>query len=194
LVRLCDKDIEDWIDNSKLIITPRPDKNAINGATVDVRLGKKFRTFSEDFKGCIDLSKSKKEISMIVEQAMSNEISISKDKCFLLKPGALVLGITLEVIEVPNTLVGWLDGRSSLARLGLMVHSTAHRIDPGWKGKIVLEFFNCGKLVLALNPGMFIAALSFETLSGSALRPYNCRKEAKYFNQTGVVPSKIYQD
>jgi dCTP deaminase len=194
LVRLCDKDIEDWIDSNKLIITPRPNKNVINGVTIDVRLGKKFRTFSKNFKGCIDFSKSKKEISIILGQAMSNEISISKNKCFFLKPGALVLGTTLEVIEVPNNLVGWLDGRSSLARLGLMVHATAHRIDHGWKGKIVLEFFNFGKLVLALNPGMFIAALSFETLSGSVLRPYNCRKEAKYLNQKGVVPSKIYQD
>jgi dCTP deaminase len=194
LVRLCDKDIEDRMNSNDLIITPRPNKNAINGATVDVRLGKKFRTFSKDFKGCVDFSKSKKEVSIILEQAMNSEISISTDKCFFLEPGSLVLGTTLEVIEVPNNLVGWLDGRSSLARLGLMVHSTAHRIDPGWKGKIVLEFFNFGKLILALNPGMFIAALSFETLSGSVLRPYNCRKEAKYLNQKGAVPSKIYQD
>lgn len=70
--------------------------------------------------------------------------------------------MTLESVTLPADLVGWLDGRSSLARLGLMVHVTAHRIDPGWSGCIVLEFYNSGKLPLALRPGMLIGALSFE--------------------------------
>ena len=105
-----------------------------------------------------------------------------------------MLGTTLETVELPENLVGWLDGRSSLARLGLMIHATSHRIDPGWKGKIVLEFFNSGKLVLALYPTMIIAALSFEILSGPALRPYNFRKTAKYLNQQGAVRSKIDQE
>ncbi len=73
--------------------------------------------------------------------------------------------MTLESVTLPADLVGWLDGRSSLARLGLMVHVTAHRIDPGWSGCIVLEFYNSGKLPLALRPGMLIGALSFEPLS-----------------------------
>jgi dCTP deaminase len=76
--------------------------------------------------------------------------------------------VTFESVTLPADLVGWLDGRSSLARLGLMVHVTAHRIDPGWSGRIVLEFFNAGKLPLALRPGMMIGALSFEPLSGPA--------------------------
>lgn len=95
---------------------------------------------------------------------------------------------------MPANIVGWLDGRSSLARLGLMVHVTAHRIDPGWEGKIVLEFFNAGKLPLALRPNMAIGALSFEVLSGNALRPYNSRKDAKYKNQQNAVSSRINQD
>lgn len=73
--------------------------------------------------------------------------------------------MTFESVTLPADLVGWLDGRSSLARLGLMVHVTAHRIDPGWSGRIVLEFFNAGKLPLALRPGMMIGALSFEPLT-----------------------------
>ncbi len=99
--------------------------------------------------------------------------------------------MTLESVTLPDNLVGWLDGRSSLARLGLMVHVTAHRIDPGWHGQIVLEFYNSGKLPLALRPGMVIGALSFESLSGSADRPYNSRQDAKYKNQQGAVGSRI---
>ncbi len=86
--------------------------------------------------------------------------------------------MTYESVTLPADLVGWLDGRSSLARLGLMVHVTAHRIDPGWSGCIVLEFYNSGKLPLALRPGMPIGALSFEPLSGPAARPYNRREDA----------------
>ena len=81
-----------------------------------------------------------------------------------------------------------------MARLGLMVHVTAHRIDPGWEGKIVLEFYNSGKLPLALRPNMVIGALSFEVLSGIAARPYNRRKDAKYKNQQNAVASRIDKD
>ena len=90
--------------------------------------------------------------------------------------------------------MGWLDGRSSLARLGLMVHVTAHRIDPGWSGAIVLECFNSGKLPLALKPNMTIGAINFETLSSPALRPYNKRVDAKYKHQQSAVASRIDQD
>ena len=112
----------------------------------------------------------------------------------MLHPGELALGITLESITMPDDLVGWLDGRSSLARLGLMVHVTAHRIDPGWSGNIVLEFFNSGKLPLALRPGMAIGAMSFETLTGAAERPYTKRDDAKYRGQHGPVASRISED
>lgn len=125
---------------------------------------------------------------------MSDEITLSEDDVFYLHPGELALAVTLESVTLPDNLVGWLDGRSSLARLGLMVHVTAHRIDPGWHGQIVLEFYNSGKLPLALRPGMVIGALSFEPLSGSADRPYNRRSDAKYKNQQGAVGSRISED
>ena len=82
---------------------------------------------------------------------MSDEIIIGDDEAFFLHPGMLALATTLESVKLPANIIGWLDGRSSLARLGLMVHVTAHRIDPGWEGKIVLEFYNSGKLPLALR-------------------------------------------
>lgn len=129
-----------------------------------------------------------------LENVMSDEITLTEDEVFYLHPGELALAVTLESVTLPDNLVGWLDGRSSLARLGLMVHVTAHRIDPGWHGQIVLEFYNSGKLPLALRPGMVIGALSFEPLSGSADRPYNRRSDAKYKNQQGAVGSRISED
>ena len=102
--------------------------------------------------------------------------------------------MTHESVTLPADIVGWLDGRSSLARLGLMVHVTAHRIDPGWSGQIVLEFYNSGKLPLALRPLMKIGALSFETLSEPCQRPYSRRADAKYKDQRGAVASRIGAD
>ncbi|KAA2007035.1 dCTP deaminase [Escherichia coli] len=180
-MRLCDRDIEAWLDEGRLSINPRPPVERINGATVDVRLGNKFRTFRGHTAAFIDLSGPKDEVSAALDRVMSH-------------PGELALAVTLESVTLPADLVGWLDGRSSLARLGLMVHVTAHRIDPGWSGCIVLEFYNSGKLPLALRPGMLIGALSFEPLSGPAARPYNRREDAKYRNQQGAVASRIDKD
>ena len=183
-MRLCDRDIEAWLDEGRLSITPRPPVERINGVTVDVRLGNKFRTFSGP----------KDEVSAALDRVMSDEIVIDEGEAFYLHPGELALAVTFESVTLPADLVGWLDGRSSLARLGLMVHVTAHRIDPGWSGRIVLEFFNAGKLPLALRPGMMIGALSFEPLTGPADRPYNRRQDAKYRDQQGAVASRIDKD
>jgi len=190
-MRLCDKDIEEWLKRKELVITPYPEKKLINGITVDIHLGNKFRFFYEHTRSCVDLSNLKTNTASTLTEIISDEIMFSEDKPFFLQPGSLALFSTFENITIPNNLVGWLDGRSSLARLGLMIHATAHRIDPGWKGNIVLEMFNAGKLTLVLRPKMKIAALSFELLSQSVLRPYNLRQESKYKSQSGVVPSRI---
>ena len=193
-MRLCDRDIEAWLDEGRLSINPRPPVERINGATVDVRLGNKFRTFRGHTAAFIDLSGPKDEVSAALDRVMSDEIVLDEGEAFYLHPGELALAVTLESVTLPADLVGWLDGRSSLARLGLVVHVTAHRIDPGWSGCIVLEFYNSGKLPLALRPGMLIGALSFEPLSGPAARPYNRREDAKYRNQQGAVASRIDKD
>lgn len=193
-MRLCDRDIIAALDAGRIGITPPPDKDRISGVSVDLRLGDRFRVFSSHQTPYIDLSGSRADVDQAVEKVMSDEIQISGGERFVLHPGELALGITLESITLPDDLVGWLDGRSSLARLGLMVHVTAHRIDPGWSGNIVLEFFNSGKLPLALRPGMAIGAMSFETLSGPAERPYVKREDAKYRDQSGPVASRISQD
>lgn len=193
-MRLCDRDIIQWLDEGKLVIEPRPPVERINGATADVRLGNQFRVFQGHTAPYIDLSGPKAEVNAALERVMSDEIVLPEGEAFFLHPGELALAVTLESVTLPDNVVGWLDGRSSLARLGLMVHVTAHRIDPGWHGQIVLEFFNSGKLPLALRPGMVIGALSFEPMSGSADRPYNRRQDAKYKNQHGAVGSRISED
>lgn len=193
-MRLCDTDIKRYLDEGIISITPRPSDDKISGATADVRLGNSFRVFREHNTPYIDLSGPREEVTAQLNKVMSDEIIIGDDEAFFLHPGDLALATTLESVSLPANIVGWLDGRSSLARLGLMVHVTAHRIDPGWEGKIVLEFFNAGKLPLALRPNMAIGALSFEVLSGDAAKPYNAREDAKYKNQQSAISSRINQD
>ncbi len=193
-MRLCDSDIIAALNQDHIRIEPRPDDSVISGVSVDLRLGHRFRVFSSHTIPYIDLSGSRELVDQAVEKVMSDEVYIDDEGTFVLHPGELALGITLESITLPDNLVGWLDGRSSLARLGLMVHVTAHRIDPGWSGNIVLEFFNSGKLPLALRPGMAIGAMSFETLTAPAERPYTKREDAKYRGQSGPVASRISED
>lgn len=193
-MRLCDKDIEESINKGVIQISPTPDSSMISGVSVDIRLGNEFRVFQDHTAPYIDLSGPKQEMQAAMNSVMSDEIFIADGDAFFLHPGELALAVTYESVTLPDNIVGWLDGRSSLARLGLMVHVTAHRIDPGWSGQIVLEFYNSGKLPLALRPKMKIAALNFETMSASALRPYNKRDDAKYKDQMGAVASRISQD
>ncbi|WP_395344199.1 dCTP deaminase [Ningiella sp. W23] len=193
-MRLCDTDIIKYLNEGKIAIAPAPVQDQISGVTVDVRLGNKFRVFQDHAAPYIDLSGPKAQVQAALDRVMSDEIDIGPDESFFLHPGELAIAVTHESISLPDNIVGWLDGRSSLARLGLMVHVTAHRIDPGWSGNIVLEFFNSGKLPLALKPGMKIGAISFEMLSGHAQRPYNSREDAKYRNQDGAIASRISGD
>lgn len=193
-MRLTDFEIEACLDDGTLVIDPRPSIDAISGVSVDVKLGDQFRVFQDHTAPFIDLSGPTSEVQKSLDDVMSEMIVIPEGGAFFLHPGELALAVTHESVTLPADIVGWLDGRSSLARLGLMVHVTAHRIDPGWQGKIVLEFFNSGKLPLALRPNMTIGALNFERLSAPVARPYNKRKDAKYKNQQEAVASRISQD
>ncbi len=193
-MRLSDQDIIQRLDAGSIVIEPRPDDRVINGVSVDLQLGNSFRVFKDHTRAFVDVSASREEINTTLEAIMSDEIRVAKGASFFLHPGELALAVTKESVTLPDDIVGWLDGRSSLARLGLMVHVTAHRIDPGWSGAIVLECFNSGKLPLALKPNMTIGAINFETLTSKALRPYNQRNDAKYKNQQGAVASRIDQD
>ncbi len=193
-MRLCDRDIEKSLDSGAIVIEPRPDASRISGISVDLTLGNSFRAFNDHAAPYVDVSGSRESINKVLDSIMSKEIVLASGEAFFLHPGELALAVTRETITLPDDLVGWLDGRSSLARLGLMVHVTAHRIDPGWSGQIVLEFFNGGKLPIALRPGMCIGAINFETMTGAAERPYNKRVDAKYKDQSSAVASRIAED
>lgn len=193
-MKLSDRDIIQHLKIGKISITPPPSQDKIKGISVDLRLDNRFRVFNDHTAPYIDLSGPREAVQQTMDTVMGDEIVIPEGKAFFLHPGELALAATLESIQIPDDLVGWLDGRSSLARLGLMVHVTAHRIDPGWEGQIVLEIFNSGKLPLALRPGMDICAINFETLSSAAIKPYNKRSDAKYRNQQGPTASRINQD
>ncbi|GIU07475.1 MULTISPECIES: dCTP deaminase [unclassified Shewanella] len=193
-MRLTDIEIEACLDNGTIIMEPRPAPEAISGVSVDVKLGNQFRVFKDHTAPYIDLSGPSAEVQEALDRVMSETIVIEEGQSFFLHPGELALSITHENVTLPADIVGWLDGRSSLARLGLMVHVTAHRIDPGWQGKIVLEFYNSGKLPLALKPSMTIGALNFERLAHAVARPYNKRESAKYKDQQEAVASRISQD
>jgi len=193
-MRLIEQEILNEISNGDIQFTPKVDRYNISGITTDLKLGNKFRVFNTHSTTFIDLSGDKEELTASINRVMGDEIELNNDELFVLHPGELALGITLESVSLANDVVGWLDGRSSLARLGLTIHITANRIDPGWSGNIVLEFFNSGKIPLALRPNMKIAALSFEKLSGPVETPYSERHDAKYKNQNNPTPSQLNKE
>lgn len=193
-MRLTDEQIESYLDEGRIAIEPRPNPKDITGVTVDIHLGESFRVLQDHAAPFIDISGTREDIDAAIQRVMSDEIRIVDGDAFFIHPGEFALAVTHESVTLPADVVGWLDGRSSLARLGLMVHVTAHRIDPGWSGQIVLEFFNSGKLPLALRPLMKIGALSFEVLTQPCARPYSRRDDAKYKDQRGAVASRISND
>ncbi len=188
---LSDGDIIKQLEEGHIQIDPMPPVDEIQGASVDLRLGNQFRLFSMHTGSHIDLWEPREQLAKTIDNVMLDEVTIGDDEAFYLHPGELVLGATLEKVTIAENLCGILNGRSSLARLGLMVHATAHFVDPGWSGQIVLEFFNCGRSPLGLKPGMPVCALGFQVLSSPALNPYNKRMNAKYKDQQGAVASRI---
>jgi dCTP deaminase len=194
-MKFSDRDIEQYLESGRIVIDPIPPAERINGASVDLRLGERFRLFDTSYAASvIDLSGARIDIDRQVDMVMRNEIVLGPSDLLYLHPGEMALGATMESVTLPDDIVGWINGRSSLARLGLMVHITAHAVDPGWSGQLVLEFYNSGKLPLALRAGMPICSICFEPLSSPSVRPYNKRPNAKYVGQSGPVPSRIGRD
>jgi dCTP deaminase len=191
-MKLSDVDILTALREGRIRIDPAPGETAINGASVDLRLGPKFRVFSMHTGSHVDLGASRQEIAASIDRIMSDEIEV--DDVFYLHPGELVLGATMERVELAPDICGTINGRSSLARLGLTVHTTAHFVDPGWSGELVLEFYNCGRLPLGLRPGMAVCAIAFEPLSSPAVRHYGARADAKYVGQSGATGSRIARE
>lgn len=194
-MRLADVDILMALEAGRIGIDPMPQEGHVSGAAVDLSLGCRFRVFERVHRwGVIELDAPRETLQRQIDELMGDDILIQEQERFVLHPLEMALGITAESVTLPDDLCASINGRSSLARLGLTVHITAHQIDPGWSGPIVLEFFNAGRLPLALKVGMRICAISFDELSSPAIRPYHKRAGAKYRDQTEPLPSRIHRD
>lgn len=160
---LSDHDIKIEIEKGRIVLDPFC-AELIQPASIDVRLGNDFRVFRNSDHVAIDPEKHQPDLT--------EQIVVADGDAFVLHPGQFVLGTTLERISVPDDVLGKLEGKSSLGRLGLMIHSTAGYIDPGWDGQITLELSNVANLPILLRPGMRIGQISFERMSSPVDVPY----------------------
>jgi len=186
---LSDKDIKEYINKGKIKVSPEPNfETQLGPCSLDLRLGNSFKVFRQSRYPYIDL-KRPFDVSDIME-----DILIADDSPFILQPGEFILAVTMEDVFIDNDLMGRLDGRSSLGRLGVVVHSTAARFDPGWNGKPVMELGNLGVMPVVLYSGMRICSLTFETLSSPCEKSYQVKKNAKYAKQETPLASKISEE
>ncbi|BDH55406.1 dCTP deaminase [Tsukamurella sp. PLM1] len=183
-VLLSDRDIRAHVESGRLGIDPF-EPQMVQPSSVDVRLDGLFRVFNNTRYTHIDPKQQQDELTTLVEPA--------EGEPFVLHPGEFVLGSTLEVCSLPDDLAGRLEGKSSLGRLGLLTHSTAGFIDPGFSGHITLELSNVANLPITLWPGMKIGQLCLFRLTSPAENPYGSSAVgSKYQGQRGPTPSKAY--
>ena len=181
---LSDRDIAAEIDGGRVKVEPF-DQKMIQPSSVDVRLDRFFRVFENHRYEVIDPS--------IEQSELTREVAVAPDDFFILHPGEFVLASTYEVITLPDDIAGRLEGKSSLGRLGLLTHSTAGFIDPGFSGHITLELSNVANLPVKLYPGMKIGQLCLIKLSSSAEHPYgSALYGSRYQGQRGPTPSKSW--
>ncbi len=183
---LSDRDIRSEIQSGRVAVEPF-DEAMIQPSSVDVRLDKFFRVFENHKYSVIDPS---------IEQAeLTREVIAEGDEAFILHPGEFVLASTYEIITLPDDIAGRLEGKSSLGRLGLLTHSTAGFIDPGFSGHITLELSNVANLPVKLYPGMKIGQLCLIKLSSPAEHPYGSAIYAsRYQGQRGPTPSRSFMN
>lgn len=186
---LSDRDIKKALKMGTIKIVPHPDlKTQLGSCSVDLKLGNSFRVFEYSKNPYID--PSKKDYS----NEITKEVEVKNGEHFVMQPGDFVLATTLEKVTIADSLMARLEGRSSLGRLGLVVHSTASVFDPGWDGKCVLELGNLGRMAVRLTVGMRICAMTFEELSSPSEVPYTSKKFAKYKFQDGPDESRIHEE
>ncbi len=183
---LSDRDIRAAIDAGAVTLDPyEPDM--IQPSSIDVRLDKYFRVFDNHKYAAIDPSVEQPELTRLVE--------VETRKPFVLHPGEFVLGSTYESVSLPDDIAARLEGKSSLGRLGLLTHSTAGFIDPGFEGNVTLELSNTATLPIYLWPGMKIGQLCFFRLTSPAEHPYGSEKYgSRYRGQRGPTASRAFQN
>ncbi len=183
-MELSDRDLLSRMEEGDLVVDPldNPDLQ-IQPASIDIRLGNEFLKFNPQNVTSIN------PIEDDPEQFM-DEIVIDDDETFVVHPGDFVLASTVEWVEVPDDLIGFVNGRSTFGRLAIVIHATAGLLDPGWKGNVTLEISNLGQIPVELSPGMRIGQLTFTELKSVCERPYGADRGSKYQNQSGVQSAR----
>lgn len=185
-VILSDRTIREELAAGRVIIDPLDESN-IQPSSVDLHLDKFFRVFRNHTMGHIDVKQNLEDLTELVE--------IGEDDAFMLHPGEFALGSTSERVGLPDDLVARLEGKSSLGRLGLLIHSTAGFVDAGWNGHLTLELSNVANLPITLYPGMKIGQISFLRMSTPADVPYGTSSlGSKYQGQRGPTPSRYWEN
>jgi dCTP deaminase len=183
-VLLSDRDIRAEIDAGRVRLEPY-DPTLMQPSSVDLRLDRLFRTFVNHRYTHIDPALQQDDLTQVVE--------VQSDEPFVLHPGEFVLGSTFEVITLPDDIAGRLEGKSSLGRLGLLTHSTAGFIDPGFSGHVTLELSNVANLPIILWPGMKVGQLCLFRLSSPAEHPYGSAiYGSRYQGQRGPTQSRSF--
>jgi dCTP deaminase len=183
---LADRDIRAELQSGRVRIDPY-DPADLQPSSVDLHLDRSFRVFRNNRYPFIDPRQPQPDLTELV--------TVSGDEPFVLHPGEFVLGQTLEWVELPDDLVSRLEGKSSLGRLGLLIHSTAGYVDPGWKGNLTLELSNVANLPIALYYGMRIGQISFFRMSSPVERPYGSKElGSKYQGQSEPTASASHAD
>jgi dCTP deaminase len=185
-VILSDRTIREELAAGRIVIDPL-DEGDIQPSSVDLRIDRYFRVFRNHTMRVIDVKEDQEELTELLE--------VGEGDALILHPGEFILGSTLERVALPDDLVARLEGKSSLGRLGLLIHSTAGFVDAGWDGHLTLELSNVANLPITLYPGMKIGQISFLRMTTPADIPYGSSQiGSKYQGQRGPTPSRYFEN
>ena len=183
---LSDRTIRQELEAGRIVIDPLGE-GCIQPSSVDLHVDRYFRVFRNHTMGMIDVKQDLEDLTELVE--------VGEDGVFMLHPGEFVLGSTAERVALPDDIVARLEGKSSLGRLGLLIHSTAGFVDAGWDGHLTLELSNVANLPITLYPGMKIGQISFLQMTTPADQPYGTGAlGSKYKGQRGPTPSRYFEN
>ena len=183
---LSDRSIKEALAQGRIVIDPLGD-DCVQPSSVDLHVDQLFRVFRNHSQRVIDVREAQEDLTELID--------VGPDDPMILHPGEFLLGSTIERVVLPADLVARLEGKSSLGRLGLLIHSTAGFVDAGWDGHLTLELSNVANLPITLYPGMKIGQISFLRMTTSAERPYGSGElRSKYQHQRGPTPSRYFEN
>jgi len=184
-----DRDIKAALKEKRIVVTPKPNlKEQLGSSSLDLRLGYDFRIFKHRKQPFVDPFDPK------TTDGMTELVKASKKAPYIIHPNEFVLASTLEWVEWDDDIAARVDGRSSLGRLGLVIHSTSGHIDAGWRGVLTLELRNIGMVPILLYPKMRVCQLIFEQLTSPAEEPYTKKPGAKYHSQMASAETAISKE